>query len=473
MGVILFGTLGNDGSGSGLDADTLDGQQGSYYAPIASPTFTGTVTYSLLNGPNTQSRDKIRVWNSSAYAIGMQNGYTFGALNDYAMSFQMSNTAARGFWWGDSSHTNAQGSMSLTTIGELTVAKSISIPGSETATSGSTGLYMYDDGSPHIHGDNNLWINSTTGAVYINNQNNGNVILTNGTGKVGIGTSSPTAELDIESTSPEIHLNDSDGVVGGAITSKVVFLASGSTHGNVGFGTGSGIMAVTNNQGNLYLQADVNNAQASSFINFTIDNSTKMRITNAGRVGIGTTAPATTLDVTNGTIRTQSSQGGYGNSAGNFHIDSKASTAGSVYLNWFSGTGGVRCGNGAAGYGIAYAAEFQAVSDRRLKENISYFDSGLAKILQLKPATFDFINGENNQKGFIAQDVEAVIPEVVRTTTMPDSNGSVDETDTYLTINSSAIIPYLVAAVQEQQGIIQEQQTIIDSFETRLAALEA
>lgn len=31
-----------DGSGSGLDADTLDGQQGSYYAPLASPTFTGT-----------------------------------------------------------------------------------------------------------------------------------------------------------------------------------------------------------------------------------------------------------------------------------------------------------------------------------------------------------------------------------------------------------------------------------------------
>lgn len=32
-----------DGAGSGLDADLLDGQQGSYYAPLASPTFTGTV----------------------------------------------------------------------------------------------------------------------------------------------------------------------------------------------------------------------------------------------------------------------------------------------------------------------------------------------------------------------------------------------------------------------------------------------
>ncbi len=33
----------NDGSGSGMDADLLDGQHGSYYAPIASPTFTGTI----------------------------------------------------------------------------------------------------------------------------------------------------------------------------------------------------------------------------------------------------------------------------------------------------------------------------------------------------------------------------------------------------------------------------------------------
>lgn len=35
---------GNDGAASGLDADLLDGQQGSYYAPVASPAFTGTPT---------------------------------------------------------------------------------------------------------------------------------------------------------------------------------------------------------------------------------------------------------------------------------------------------------------------------------------------------------------------------------------------------------------------------------------------
>lgn len=39
---LLAKILTVDGAGSGLDADLLDGQSGAYYAPIASPTFTGT-----------------------------------------------------------------------------------------------------------------------------------------------------------------------------------------------------------------------------------------------------------------------------------------------------------------------------------------------------------------------------------------------------------------------------------------------
>jgi len=37
---------GNDGAGSGLDADTLDGDQGSAFAKLASPDFSGTPTIS-------------------------------------------------------------------------------------------------------------------------------------------------------------------------------------------------------------------------------------------------------------------------------------------------------------------------------------------------------------------------------------------------------------------------------------------
>ena len=45
---------GNDGTGSGLDADLLDGQHGSYYAPLASPSLTGTpVAPTAAVGTNT------------------------------------------------------------------------------------------------------------------------------------------------------------------------------------------------------------------------------------------------------------------------------------------------------------------------------------------------------------------------------------------------------------------------------------
>jgi hypothetical protein len=45
---------GNDGTGSGLDADLLDGAQGSLYARLASPTFTGTpAAPTASSGTNT------------------------------------------------------------------------------------------------------------------------------------------------------------------------------------------------------------------------------------------------------------------------------------------------------------------------------------------------------------------------------------------------------------------------------------
>lgn len=126
---------GNDGAGSGLDADLLDGQQGSAYlrsnaTDIASEVITfnkgitmgTTANNGRLNHNIIESRDKIRVWNSGSYAIGMESAVNFGSLSDFAMTFQMDSTNNRGFWWGDVAHSKSQGAMSLTTDGRLTVA---------------------------------------------------------------------------------------------------------------------------------------------------------------------------------------------------------------------------------------------------------------------------------------------------------------------------------------------------------------
>ena len=104
------------------------------------------------------SRDKIRVWTSSNYAIGMQSGFTFGGLeNQYAMTFQMNNQSTeRGFWWGDDGHGQGNGAMALTTAGELTVADSMRLGygESDTTTPGST--FTMD-----LYGANGLKINTT------------------------------------------------------------------------------------------------------------------------------------------------------------------------------------------------------------------------------------------------------------------------------------------------------------------------
>jgi hypothetical protein len=71
----------------------------------------------------------------------MKGSYTFGSLNnDYAMSFQMNSDNDRGFWWGDDAHTDAQGAMSLSTNGKLSVATAIRVGHgeSDTALAGSS-----------------------------------------------------------------------------------------------------------------------------------------------------------------------------------------------------------------------------------------------------------------------------------------------------------------------------------------------
>ena len=122
--------------------------------------------------PAHSSRDKYRVWTASAYAIGMQNSFTFGGLDsDYAMTFQMSNTASRGFWFGDNNHGQAGGAMAVTTEGKLTVAHSMRLGYGETdqTTPGST--FTMD-----ISGNNNLRLASGSDQMIRFARTNGNEI---------------------------------------------------------------------------------------------------------------------------------------------------------------------------------------------------------------------------------------------------------------------------------------------------------
>jgi hypothetical protein len=99
------------------------------------------------------------------------------------------------------------------------------------------------------------------------------------------------------------------------------------------------------------------------------------------------------------------------------------------------------------GDGYLYSASAWSGSDRRLKENIVDLDNGLNKVLGLKARKFDFIDGFKNQYGFIAQELQEIIPDAVSV---------FDEEKQMLAVKMDFIIPHLVKAIQEQQSQIEE-----------------
>ena len=104
--------------------------------------------------------------------------------------------------------------------------------------------------------------------------------------------------------------------------------------------------------------------------------------------------------------------------------------------------------------------EWVAFSDSRLKSSIEDVPYGLAEVLQLQPKRFDKQSGcfdengdielEDNKRrmiGFLAQDVKAIIPEIVK---------DVDETDSFYAMDDGKLMAVLVKAVQELTAKVEE-----------------
>lgn len=139
--------------------------------------------------------------------------------------------------------------------------------------------------------------------------------------------------------------------------------------------------------------------------------------------------------------------GGF-NSAGNISLLKSGASIGT-----FNGTTGV------------YTA-----SDARLKENIKPLSGGAEVIMALKPSTFTWAQrtiaadekehvlsttedqAGKDAVGFIAQEVQAVLPDAVLT--MEDATGK-------LGVSQAAFIPYMVQMLQEQQAQIAALQAYV------------
>lgn len=194
-------------------------------------------------------------------------------------------------------------------------------------------------------------------------------------------------------------------------------------------------------------------------VDFTIEGDTDTNLFNvdAGndRIGIGTGSPNTKVHIAGGVDASLATNSGYlvlGDLTGqNMVIDQNEIIArfnGANSTLFLNQTGGDVWAGGALVHS----------SDKRLKRDITRLEFGLEEVMKLKPKQYFWKNRDNQKQeslGFIAQDVQGVIKNVVH-----QAN---DEQKT-LSISYTELIPVLVNAIQEQQKQIESLKTEIISL---------
>lgn len=209
-----------------------------------------------------------------------------------------------------------------------------------------------------------------------------------GFAQTGIGTTTPVTKLHVKSNGATFRLEGTDHTY-------MEFYPQGSTtrFGWIGYPSTNAIDLTLSSQ------------NASGSLIFNTNNAERFRVNASGFIGIGTSNPTVRLQV-----------------------------AGDIIANSIAGS-----------------------SDTRFKTNILPIENPLQKVLKLRGVTFDWkikefpnrLFSENRALGFIAQEVEQVIPEVVQTE---------NNTEGFKSVQYDKVVALLVEAIKEQQKQIEQLQ---------------
>ncbi len=101
-------------------------------------------------------------------------------------------------------------------------------------------------------------------------------------------------------------------------------------------------------------------------------------------------------------------------------------------------------------------------SDRRMKTDINDLRYGMDEIMQIIPREFTMIENRERKIGFIAQEIEKIIPEVV----LEDETGG-----NLKSVSYSELTALIVKGMQEQQQIIEDQQKQINELRELIESL--
>ena len=309
-------------------------------------------------------------------------------------------------------------------------------------------------------------------------------------GNVGIGTSSPARELDV------VGVIQAQGNFKSLVSSSSTNLAT-SNGGNVTLVNSSATNGNFNNIGGYN-----SNGLVTSQINFINVN----HASRTGDISFHTHNGSNLTErmrITSGGFLKASNTGVYRIATGNFHElitnqnevslfieNSNASPYGTRIefptdpnntVNYFlraTGNGLSRILIYSNGNVINTNNSYGAISDIKLKENITDAAPKLDDLMKVKVRNYNLIGEETKQLGVVAQELEEVFPSMISESPdteeqeVTDAEGNVtkervDLGTTTKSVKYSVFVPMLIKAMQEQQEIINDLKARIEILETK------
>lgn len=300
---------------------------------------------------------------------------------------------------------------------------------------------------------------AATGIVFGNN--NVEYMRMDNTGRLGIGTSSPTKLLELNGSSAGLKIHNSGS--NGAFSSVELSTNGGSTFLIKNLGATTTIQH--GNSENITLSSDGNvgiNLQGNPLAKLTIGNGTAVSVLN----------DYTDYQISLNQSNTPCSSAGFGvngslmiyNSASEHKFDVNCVERVLITYNETILSNGLLLYNDLASK--PGTSTWFVTSDERLKNINGSYTKGLAEILKLNTITYQYKDVENKkfdpkvleatQVGFSAQEVQKIFPEAV----------SVDK-DGYLSLNIHAILVAYTNAIKELDTKNKElEKTNADSKES-------
>jgi hypothetical protein len=250
-------------------------------------------------------------------------------------------------------------------------------------------------------------------------------------GNVGIGETSPASTLDVKSPA-------------GSNKSVIITRTSGAEAVNLAEMLSHNALSIFNKNSGSYLNFAGNATHTS--IQAQSDSSTAEDIAlNAygGQVLINAS--------TNAGISNNNPSANYGFSFGGGQQASSTNNDTNLILNMTGGSSNPHVlfrSNGSNTGSISTngsAVSFNTGSDYRLKENVIPLKDGLERLNKLNPVQFDWKKSQETDEGFIAHEVQEIVPYVVK----GEKDGEEIQTMDY-----GKLTPLLVKAIQELEARI-------------------